>query len=420
MNLKKLIAVLTLLPLNSLAQPNLVAALNANVIPLKNIVPNNDFTDLQPLKAALKDKKLIGLGESAHGVGSFFLLKQRLLEFLVKEEGVKVLFTETDVAGTTTANDYILYGKGDIQQVRKDWATGVWATQEFMDMLEWLKQYNATQTDVNKVQVFGFDMTRGNLAATLLHDYLQPGGHLSPVIQKGLDVLTKSGRSSEDIQAIDDAITQLKNIPLDLADKNAQFNQHLIRLIEQYRDFIAPNSTASPNEKNDLRDKYMAENIGWLYHFAGEEKAAIWSHSEHLTKTVNSTGIIHAGIYLNKTFGNNYYLLGLCFNSGTIKSAIVPGGNPSGIYEVPPINDDHNSDALFAHCNVPNFILDFKTASANAVIKDYLNQTVTSYFIGSNYALKAGTPQQYIQHKWAEGFDGIAFIRTVTAATPLK
>lgn len=242
---------------------------------------------------------------------------------------------------------------------------------------------------------------------------------MTATIQKGFDVLTKRGRTPEDILAINDAIDQLNKVPFDLVDKQAQFDQQLISIIAEYRDFIAPNTTANQNEKNNLRDKYMAQNIEWLYHYAGDQKAVIWSHSEHLTKTVNSTNIIRAGIYLNKIFKDDYYLLGLCFNNGTIKSPPTPG-NPAGIYEVPPINDENNSDALFARCNEPNFILDFKKASTNAAIKDYLNQMVTSYFIGSNYAAKAGTPQQYVQHKWTEGFDGIAFIRTVKAATAIK
>ena len=173
------------------------------------------------------------------------------------------------------------------------------------------------------------------------------------------------------------------------------------------------------NEKNDLRDKYMAENMEWLYAYLGSKKAVAWSHSEHLAKKVNSTGLIRAGIYLNEKFGNDYYLLGLCFNSGTIKSQPT-ASNAAGIFEVSPIMMDNNSDALLAQCKSSRFILDFKTASTDPAIKNYLNQTVSSYFIGSNYAAKAATNDVFVQHKWIEGYDGIAFIRTVSAATAVR
>src|ERR1700743_3318220 len=143
-----------LMPLGVSAQSELVSAINGKLIPLKTLNPDDDFSDLQPLKKILKDKKVIGLGESGHGVHDFFVFKQRLLEFLVKEMGVKVLLTETDFAGTQTMNDYVLSGKGDAHKGLTDMANGVWATQEFVDMCEWIKKYNSTKADKDKVKIY--------------------------------------------------------------------------------------------------------------------------------------------------------------------------------------------------------------------------------------------------------------------------
>src|ERR1700748_2300397 len=68
---------------------DVIAAVNSKLIPLKSLTPDDDMSDLQPLKKFLKDKTVIGLGESGHGVHEFFTFKQRLLEFLVKEMGIK-------------------------------------------------------------------------------------------------------------------------------------------------------------------------------------------------------------------------------------------------------------------------------------------------------------------------------------------
>src|ERR1700679_248081 len=143
-----------LMPLGVSAQSELVSAINSKLIPIKTLVPDDDLGDLQPLKKILKDKKIIGLGEAAHGVHDFFVFKQRLLEFLVKEMGVKVLLTETDFAGTQTMNDYVLYGKGDAHKGLTDMANGVWATQEFIDMAEWVKKYNDTKPEKDKVRFY--------------------------------------------------------------------------------------------------------------------------------------------------------------------------------------------------------------------------------------------------------------------------
>jgi len=410
-----------LIPLGVSAQSDLVSAINSKLIPIKTMTPGDDFADLQPLKKILKDKKIIGLGEAAHGVHDFFVYKQRMLEFLVKEMGVKVLLTEIDFAGATTLNSYVLHGQTpDAAKALAAAGGGVWNTQEFIDMLQWLKEYNATQADENKVRVFGFDNTRGVVAANLLRMYLDLKNQNTPELQAGLSAMSKGTRASdEERAAMKKTVEQLKTVQFNEPGDGAKYNKHLVRIAEQYVDYIAPAATTDPNEKNNLRDKNMAENIEWLYHYTSESKMVVWSHSEHLSKKINSTGITRAGIYLNEAFKDDYYLFGLCFNGGSVKSA-PSAANATGVVEVPEVTAPNNSDALLAQCNTPNFILDFKTASANPLIKDYLNSTVSSYFIGSNYAAQAAAGKQYIQHKWNEGYDAIVFIKNVKAASAIK
>ena len=411
----------SLIPLGVSAQSDLVSAINSKLIPIKTMAPGDDFADLQPLKNILKDKKIIGLGEAAHGVGSFFVYKQRMLEFLVKEMGIKVLLTEIDFAGAVTINSYVLHGQtGDAAKALAAAGGGVWNTQEFIDMLQWVKEYNDTQTEENKVRVFGFDNTKGVVAANLLRIYLELKNQKTPEMQHGFDAVGKGARATdEERAAMKMMVDQLKTVQFNQPGDGGKYNQHLVRVMEQYVDYIAPAATTDPNEKNNLRDKNMAENIEWLYHYTNDGKMAIWSHSEHLAKKVNSTGITRAGVYLNEIFKDDYYLFGLCFNNGTVKSA-PNANNATGIYDVPEVTTPNNSDALLAQCNTPNFILDFKTASASPLIKDYLNTPVSSYFIGSNYTAQAAAGKQYIQHKWSEGYDAIVFIKNVKAATAIK
>lgn len=410
-----------LLPLCVSAQSDLVSAINSKLIPLKTISPDGDFSDLKPLKAILKHKKIIGLGESAHGVHDFFIFKQRMLEFLVQELGVKSILTETDFAGTQTMNDYVLHGKDDVYKGMTAMATGVWTTQEFIDMAEWVKKYNENKPDKDKVSFYGYDMTSSHSSATLLQAYLAQNSQLTPVLQQGFDALAKSpGKlTGEDRSAIKNTISVLGKVEFNLPADEAKFYKHVVRTLEQYADYTAPGVTGSPNEKNDIRDKYMAENCEWIYQYTHNGKMLISGHNEHLAKKMNNTGVTRAGIYLNEKFKDDYYLFGVCFNHGGVRSIDSKTGGYAN-FDVPEVTMPNNSDALFAQCSPPNFILDFKTASANLLIKDYLSKTVTSYFIGSNYAAKAGTDQMYVQHKWSEGYDGIVFIRIVSAATAVK
>ncbi|MDB5009461.1 MAG: erythromycin esterase [Mucilaginibacter sp.] len=417
-----LLSALMPLGLSAQSQNELITAINSQLVPLKSLSPGGDFNDLQPLKKFLKDKKVIGLGESAHGVHEFFTFKQRLLEFMVQEMGIKTLLTETDFTGTQVMNDYVTTGKGDVHEAMTALGGVVWTTQEFIDMAEWVKKYNSDKPDKDKVRIYGFDMTTSHNAVPLLMAYLTQTKQLTPELQQGFSALSKNVAtlSDEDKLAINNALVQLRSVKFTRPDKKeAEFYKHTARTIVQYADYILPSEAPYPNQKNDIRDKYMAENAEWIYNYTGNSKMIISAHNEHLTKVINSTGVSRMGVYLNEKFKDNYYILAICFNNGRLRSIDSKNGGSSD-FDVPAVTMANNSDALLALCNTPNFLLDFKTASVNPAIKAYLNQTITSYFIGSNYASKAGTDQMYIQHKWSEGYDAIVFIRNVSAATAVK
>ncbi len=83
---------------SSFAQADLTIALNQQLILLKTLEPGDGFGDLEKLKVILKDKPIIGIGEATHGTHEFFLFKHRMLQFLVKEMGVKTFVIEDDFA----------------------------------------------------------------------------------------------------------------------------------------------------------------------------------------------------------------------------------------------------------------------------------------------------------------------------------
>lgn len=415
----------TLIPLAVSAQlpdVEVIAAINSKLIPIKSLAPGDDISDLQPLKKFLKYKTVIGLGESGHGVHEFFTFKQRLLEFMVQQMGIKILLTETDFTGTQVMRDYTLTGKGNVQDGMKAMANVVWTTQEFIDMNEWVKKYNEGKADKDKVRIFGFDMTSCRASVPLLTAYLNESKQLTPQMQQGFAALNKNAGNltDEGKAAINNLLVQLKTVKFTQPDvKEAEFYKQVAHTIVQYVDYMLPSGTPYANQKNDLRDKYMAENAEWVYNYTNHSKMIVWGHNEHLTKVINSSGISRMGVHLNEIFKDKYYALACCFNNGRLRSLDSKNGGSSD-FDVPEEKMANNSDALLAQCNTANFLLDFKTVSTNPVIKAYLSQPVTSYFIGSNYAAKAGTDQMYIQHKWAEGYDAIVFIKNVTAASAVK
>jgi erythromycin esterase-like protein len=72
--------------------------LAANAIVLRSIEPGNeDFADLEPLRQAVGDARIVQLGEQSHGDGATFHAKTRLIKFLHQKLDFDTLaFTAAD------------------------------------------------------------------------------------------------------------------------------------------------------------------------------------------------------------------------------------------------------------------------------------------------------------------------------------
>lgn len=61
-------------------------------VAVRSIDPGDeDFADLQPIARALRNARIVLLGEATHGDGGTFLAKSRLIKFLHQELGFDVL-----------------------------------------------------------------------------------------------------------------------------------------------------------------------------------------------------------------------------------------------------------------------------------------------------------------------------------------
>lgn len=135
------------------ASAQVLQALRAHAIPLKTVRAGSGFDDLQPLRSILMDKRIVALGEATHGTREFFQMKHRLLEFLVREMGFQHFGMELSPADGQVLNDYIMGEEVDPRQVLY-WP---WATAEVLEMLDWMRAYNADPTSPYRLTLHGID-----------------------------------------------------------------------------------------------------------------------------------------------------------------------------------------------------------------------------------------------------------------------
>ena len=140
--------------------------LDENAVRLATLDARATFDDLAPLKAVLKDARIVQLGENTHGDGACFEAKVRLVRFLHEEMGFGVVAFESGLWECDRAN--ALLGKGDAEGAMRSAVFGIWHTTPVRSLFKYL----AGEAKSEKPLVLaGFDCRRsGGGAATFLDD----------------------------------------------------------------------------------------------------------------------------------------------------------------------------------------------------------------------------------------------------------
>src|ERR1035437_320116 len=132
--------------------------LKKNSIIISTINPQEDISDLLPLKEIIGSAKLVGLGEATHGNKEFAQIKDRILRFLVEEMGFDGIVVEVSEEPAKNIDKYIKTGKGNPKKFLSELGYWITRTQEVLDMIEWMRSYNAKPYN-KKLSFYGCDIS---------------------------------------------------------------------------------------------------------------------------------------------------------------------------------------------------------------------------------------------------------------------
>ena len=415
------IFILCLSCLDVAAQKSLISSLDEAVIPLKTAGADSSFSDLQKLDKIIVGKRIVALGEATHGTKEFFTTKERMIKYLVTVQGFKTIIFEADFAGTFAMNDYVLYGKGTVKEGFSKMTLGIYYNKEFLDLVEWVRNYNLSKPIKDRVRFYGCDMQFAfNSGEILKGKLIELGISLSPQATKGLDFMTRWAFVKPDkeiLPLLESLKTELSaSIAGDTLSKHSVDHQ-IINAVIQTVDY----AKAAPLQYNlnIIRDKYMAANISWIYDHENLNKTIIWAHNQHIAKDITLNNNLPMGYYVTEKFGAGYYAMGFGFDSGYM-SGWNNQQKKTVIYTIPDVTIKNSSDFIFAQVSTPNFILDFGTASSNPVIKQFLNTKVHSRSMGASYNEKQQATGKGTYQMLNKMYDAIIFIRNTTASTTIN
>jgi erythromycin esterase len=116
-----------------------------HAITIDSLDPRSPLDDLEPLGELIGDARVVGIGESAHYVREFYLLRHRLLRFLVERCGFTVYAPEAPFSQAHAIDAWIQGGPGTVEEVAvAGVAIDLGRCREFHDQLAWMRTYNRT------------------------------------------------------------------------------------------------------------------------------------------------------------------------------------------------------------------------------------------------------------------------------------
>jgi erythromycin esterase len=406
-------------------QQNLLSWVRQHAVPLKTVEAGCGFGDLQPLKPVIGSARIVALGEATHGTREFFQLKHRLLEFLVTEMDFTTFAMEANWPESLAANDYVLHGRGDPAKFLAGLHCWPWDTEEVLDLMLWMRQYNLASTHETKVTFSGFDAQFTALAATTIKGYLaQVDAAFAAEIAPRMMPFEKECRNYSTLSEADEIHSTARDLAERLRTEERSYVarstaqewrlacQHVRTLCQ-----VSEQRRAGDDEKSRymIRDRAMAENVGWILENEGPRcKMVVWAHNGHVAR--DPTGIfggeiVSMGMHLARRFDPDLVVVGFAFGEGAFQAVVKEEGNrrPIRAVAIGPAPDE-TLDAVLARTGIPVFMVDLRHADED--VARYLQEPQITREIGAFFTDPENMCKKVVP---MARYDVLAFIASTTS-----
>jgi erythromycin esterase len=385
------------------------AATHAHALRLDPL--DSSARDLAPLEALVRDSRLVGFGEPFHGGHEPLLLRNRIVKYLVSSEGFSAVALETGLARSKLLYDYVLgTTPASDSALRSAFSYGFGAYEENLELVKWLRAWNAGRVDSARVRIYGMDLTgqmassaapaveavlgyldrvdpdagarwRHEFATTLPRFTNQRFPLLPPAEQDAISgqvqdlVSVLRGHQGPYVKAssVDDfdwAVHQAMNALQDVS---------YLRLWP--RGFrmsgISPDSLLATARRRagelellrSVREIGMVDNLAWIVEReASRGRVLVFAHNLHLSRAevVADEPLLNghrgAGTYLAARFGRGYRVVGSYYGNAV--------GMPGGARSLPP--DTAGIDGVLGSPALPAYLIALHDPSMPAPLAAWL------------------------------------------------
>ncbi|MDT8859917.1 erythromycin esterase family protein [Alkalihalobacillus sp. MEB130] len=395
--------------------------------------------DLLPLLEEASKAKYVLLGESTHGTSEFYSIRADISKWLIAHKGFQFIAVEGDWPSCYEVNRYIksfspTYKKAtDALQAFRRWPRWMWANEEIIPLLDWLKQHNNEKARKQKVGFHGIDVYSLWESMTEIVTYLEK--IQSPYIEKAKEAfvcfepyhkeMQLYGVSStfygqdcfEELVNLLESLHQNRHMNMndDEAELNLKINALAVENAERYYRTMVTNDSESWN----IRDEHMVEALDELSNYYGKEaKGIVWEHNTHIgdarATDMASVGMVNVGQLTREKYGaNEVYAIGF----GTYEGSVIAGtkwGEPAQTMSVPKAVSGSFEDQLHQAGAYNKFIM------FNETNQKLFSNTIGHWAIGVVYNSQYEHLGNYVPSRISDRYNAFIHVDQSKALTPLQ
>ena len=275
-----------------------------------------------------------------------------------------------------------------------------WRTHEMLNMIEWMKAFNASEP---RITFTGVDMQNYNGPILRLQTIFEKNPSDKNLVEKIKDKLHRiyprpfqiDGELAEDIDS------DLEELETRIEAKNRPPMQRAWALqnIELLHQFL------SQKEDPDWRDRGMAENLLWILQNNPGSKAVVWAHNSHVNFLKGPTIMSRPmGGFLRKSIGDDYRTFGFVGYEGSytawkngLQSFELPKAHPGTL------------EYVLGQLDEPLFILDLKKMREE-------DSSCLQWLGNLEFREVGATPEIFYNTQISDMFDYLIFIRNTSAS----
>lgn len=372
--------------------------------------------------------QIVGLGEATHGSVEFQESKLDVFKMLVEKEGYSAFCLEADFGDCLRANEFVQGGEGDAREIANNLSFNIYHTQQMADLLDWMREYNASVSEDKKIRFYGFDMQNPEKSVEYLYDYMKKNNITvkeTSEIDYFIDENRTESMTEDHVKKVKE---ELENIKKEVIAAAANDQDLDVIFATKAADNIATCVDYVFADKATLaaRDRAMADNVSWILDLEkkiGSGKIMLAAHDGHISKKPHSmVQSVTMGGLLKEKYGDAYYSLGTDFFKGKTNARVESM-----------ISDEYKrKDFIFTtadpiayqakYMEDKRFYLNFETISKedNKELYDLVHSNVSMGTLG-----EAVSDMYYLAHYAyriemapADLYDGMIYYYSVSATSP--